>query len=55
LRIRILPDDINIDSFEENLTGGVERGRRFWQRVWKRQAEQAWDELRSFFSTPQSA
>ena len=57
LRIRILPDEINIDSFEENLTPvELERGRRFWQRVWKGdKPEEAWDELRSFFSTPRSA
>ena len=58
LRIRILPDDINIDSFEENLTPAeLERGRQFWQRdMERRQAGgQAWDELRSFFSTPRSA
>ena len=57
LRIRIVPDDINIDSFEENLTPAeLERGRQFWQRVWKGdKPEDAWDELRSFFSTPRSA
>jgi len=36
LRIRILPDDINIDSFEESLTPAeLERGQQFWKRVWK--------------------
>ncbi|MGD9726183.1 MAG: hypothetical protein AB7G68_14895 [Nitrospiraceae bacterium] len=57
LRIRILPDDIHIDSFEENLAPEeVERGKQFWQRVWKGdKPEAAWDELRSFFSTPRSA
>ena len=57
LRIRILPDEINIDSFEENLTPAeFERGRQFWQRVWKGdKPEEPWDELRSFFSTPRSA
>ena len=57
LRIRIVPDDINIDSFEESLTPAeLERGRQFWQRIWKGdKPEDAWDELRSFFSTPRSA
>ena len=57
LRIRILPDDINIDSFEESLTPAeLERGQQFWKRVWKGdKPETAWDELRSFFSTPRSA
>ena len=52
-----MPDDINIDSFEENLTPAeLERGRQFWQRIWKGdKPEDAWDELRSFFSTPRSA
>ena len=57
LRIRILPDDIHIDSFEESLTPQeLERGRQFWRRVWKGdKPEDAWAELRSFFSTPRSA
>ena len=57
LRIRILPDDIHIDSFEESLTPAeLERGRQFWRRIWKGdKPEDAWAELRSFFSTPRSA
>jgi hypothetical protein len=57
LRVRILPDDINIDSFEASLTPAeLGRGQQFWQRVWKGdKPEDAWSELRSFFSTPRSA
>ncbi len=61
LRIRIAPDDIHIDSFEEGLTPDeLERGRHFWERIWKsgnpeQERALAWAELRNFFSISRSA
>ena len=61
LRIRIVPDDVHIDSFEEGLTPDeLQRGRAFWERVWtsnnsETERANAWAELRHFFSTPRSA
>lgn len=61
LRIRIVPDNIHIDSFEANLTPEeLQRGKHFWERIWKsdnpeQERDLAWAELRHFYSAPRSA
>lgn len=61
LRIRVVPDNIHIDSFEEGLTPDeFQRGRQFWERIWnsdnpEQERALAWAELRNFFSIARSA
>lgn len=61
LRVRIYPDEIHVDSHEEELTASEDKwGRHFWEQVWKWGNEQArtqaaWRQLVERFGGPRAA
>ena len=61
LLIRVYPDDIHIDGFEEQLTAAeVEWGQRYWELIWPTAGDetvqrQAWDHLVGRFGSRRAA